>query len=178
MFSFGKMVRGIKSISIYSWYKILYGSRLKMSKVNSIRGGLHIELFPTARCSIGEFLMSRGPLYIKGTDNAEIKIGNHCFFNNNCSITVSDKILIGNNCLFANNLVIIDHDHAIEDGKITSNLVSKPIVIGNNVWCGANVTILKGVSIGDGAIVAAGAVVTKDVQAHSIVGGIPAKKIR
>ena len=53
-----------------------------------------------------------------------------------------------------------------------------PIVVGNNVWIGSHATILKGVTIGDGAIVAAGAVVTKDVPANTIVGGVPAKPIR
>ena len=56
------------------------------------------------------------------------------------------------------------------------SLQSKPSpVIGNDVWVGANVTILKGVSIGDGAVIAAGAVVTKDVEPYAIVGGVPAK---
>ena len=57
-------------------------------------------------------------------------------------------------------------------------MIPAPIIVGKNVWIGSNSTILQGVSIGDGAIVAAGAVVTKDVPANSIVGGIPAKLIR
>jgi acetyltransferase-like isoleucine patch superfamily enzyme len=54
---------------------------------------------------------------------------------------------------------------------------SEPINIGNDVWIGANSTILKGVNIGDGAVIAAGAVVTKDVGAYTIVAGVPARKI-
>lgn len=53
-----------------------------------------------------------------------------------------------------------------------------PVHIGNNVWIGSNVTVLPGVSIGDGAVIAAGAVVTKDVEAYTVVGGVPAKLIR
>ena len=53
-----------------------------------------------------------------------------------------------------------------------------PIIIGNNVWIGASVTVVPGVTIGDNAIIAAGAVVTKDVEANTIVGGVPAKVIR
>jgi len=79
--------------------------------------------------------------------------------------------------MFANNLVIVDHDHKREDGAVTGDLISEPVVIGNNVWCGANVTILKGVTIGDGAVIAVGAVVTKEVEAHSLVGGIPARQL-
>jgi acetyltransferase-like isoleucine patch superfamily enzyme len=57
-------------------------------------------------------------------------------------------------------------------------MTAKPIHIGKKVWLGANVTILQGVTIGENAIVAAGAVVTKDVPANAIVGGVPAKVIK
>lgn len=173
----GKTFMYIKCVCIYASYKVKYKKHIKMSLVNSFRGGVHIELFPNAFCSIGEFLMSRGPLYIKCTEGADIKIGSRCFFNNNCSITAADKIIIGNHCMFANNLVIIDHDHKIENGMVTGDLISKPVIIEDNVWCGANVTILKGVTIGNGAIIAAGAVVTKNVAAQTVVAGVPAKQI-
>ena len=173
-----KVIIGCKSVFTYMKYKILYGSRIQMAKINSLKGRIEIDLFSDAKCRIGNFLMTAGPFYIKCTDKAEITIGDNCFFNHNCSITVVDNVTIGDHCMFANNLVIIDHDHKVEDGRVTGNLISKPIEIGNNVWCGADVAILKGVKIGDGAIVAAGAVVTKDVPAHSVVAGVPAKCIK
>ena len=80
--------------------------------------------------------------------------------------------------MFANNLVIVDHDHKYSSSGITGELVSNEINIGNNVWCGANVTILKGVHIGDGAVIAAGAVVNRDVPAHTVVGGVPARVLK
>lgn len=174
----GKTYMCIKSVCIYMKYKILYGRRIDFYKINSIRGNLLIELHKDAKCSIGKFLMSRGPLYIKCTDGASVKIGNRCFFNNNCSITAAKNIKIGDHCMFANNFVVVDHDHKVIQEVITGELVSKPVVIGNNVWCGANVTVLKGVTIGDNAIIAANAVVTKDVPAKSIVAGVPAKKLK
>lgn len=173
-----KAFMGIKSVCIYSYYKVIYRKRIQLSVINSIRGGVHIELFRGASCSIGKFLMSRGPLYIKCTDGAAVKIGERCFFNNNCSITSAESVQIGDYCMFANNFVIVDHDHKIKDGAVTGELVAKPVCIGDNVWCGANVTILKGVTIGDGAVIAAGAVVNRDVEPHSVVGGIPARKIK
>lgn len=90
-------------------------------------------------------------------------------FYNNCSITSVDCVQIGDNCMFTKNFLIIYHDHKVVNGMVTGELISRPVSIGNNAWCGANVTILKGVTVGDGAIIAAGAVVTKDVEAHSIV---------
>ena len=58
------------------------------------------------------------------------------------------------------------------------NLIPKPVKIGKNVWIGANATILPGVTIGDGAVIAAGALVSKDVEANTVVGGVPAKLIK
>lgn len=66
-------------------------------------------------------------------------------------------------------------NHIFEDSKIRDN---EPIVIGNDVWIGANSIILPGVNIGDGAVIAAGAVVTRDVEPYAIVGGVPAKSIK
>lgn len=173
----GKINRGIKTLYNKIKYKLLYRSRINLKWINSIRGKVLIELLDNSNLSIGNFLMSRGPLYIKGVKEGKISIGDNCFFNHNCSITSAYRVSIGNFCMFANNLVIVDHDHIIENGNLTAELKGKPITIGNDVWVGANVTILKGVNIGDGAIIAAGAVVNKDVEPNTIVAGVPIKKI-
>ncbi|WP_243121155.1 acyltransferase [Clostridium autoethanogenum] len=149
-----------------------------MHPINSLRGKVSIRLGTQSRCSIGNFLMTSGPFYIKCIESSELTIGNKCFFNCNCSITCANKIVIGSNCMFANNFVVVDHDHRIKDGKITANLITQPTFIENNVWCGANVTVVKGVTIGEGAIVAAGSVVTHNVEAHTLVAGVPAKFVK
>ena len=172
-----KVIIGCKSVFTYMKYKILYGSRIQMAKINSLKGRIEIDLFSDAKCRIGNFLMTAGPFYIKCTDKAEITIGDNCFFNHNCSLTAAENIVIGNQCMFANNFVVVDHDHDRKDGKILKELVSAPVKIGNNVWCGANVTVLKGVTIGDGAVIAAGSFVNRDVAAYSVVAGVPARKI-
>lgn len=168
----------IKSIILFVFFKIKYKSYFSISMINSIKGILRVELQKNAKVDIGKFLMTRGPFYIKCINDAELKIGERCFFNHNCSITCAEKILIGNHCMFANNLVIIDHDHKIENGIVSGKLVSEPILIGDYVWCGANVTILKGVKIGDGAVIAAGAVINHDVPSHTMVAGVPARIIK
>lgn len=79
--------------------------------------------------------------------------------------------------MFVNNLVIVDHDHEVGESGVTGTLISKPVVIEDRVWCGANVTIVKGVHIGAGDVIAASAVITKDVPKRAVVAGVPRKVI-
>lgn len=106
-----------------------------------------------------------------------IKMGNNVFINANCCFQDQGGIEIGDNVLIGHHVVMATLDHDIRPAR-RSNLHAGHIVIENDVWIGANATITKGVTIGQGSIVAAGAVVTKDVEAFSIVGGVPAKLIR
>lgn len=97
------------------------------------------------------------------------------------------KLRIGNDVMFGPGVTIVTGDHRIDlpnrtmisvrdNEKLPEN--DQDVIIENDVWIGANVTILKGVTIHTGSVVSAGAVVTKDVEAFSIVGGIPAKLIK
>ncbi len=105
-----------------------------------------------------------------------ITIGQHTFINMGCSFQDWGGITIGDDCLIGHNCTICTINHS-KDPQRRGDMTCVPVKIGNKVWIGANVTILPGVSIGDGAIIAAGAVVTKNVQANTIVAGVPAKVI-
>lgn len=104
-------------------------------------------------------------------------VGERTFINAGCKFQDQGGIVIGDDCLIGHNatLCTINHD---QDPDRRGDMEFRPIRIENKVWLGANVTILPGVTIGEGAIVAAGAVVTKDVAARTIVGGVPAKVIK
>lgn len=158
--------------------KIRTYGKFRATWINSIRGVFKTEIVGSGYIAIGHFLMSKGPLYLKSVKGGKMTIGENVFFNHNCSITCAERIVIGNDCMFANNIVIIDHDHEIGKDGVMETLVSQPILIDDRVWCGANVTITKGVHIGAGAVIGANAVVVTDVEAHSIVAGVPAKKIK
>ena len=86
-------------------------------------------------------------------------------------VTIGDGCQIGHNVVFAT----LNHGLAPEERQTT---YPAPIILGRNVWVGSNATILQGVTIGDNAVIGAGAVVTKDVEANTIVGGVPARFIK
>ena len=106
-----------------------------------------------------------------------IKIGKNVFINFNCTFLDLGGIIIEDNVLIAPNVSLLSEGHPTDPHKRQS-LVPGLVHIKKNVWIGANATILPGVTIGENSIVAAGAVVTKDVPDNSVVGGIPAKTIK
>ncbi len=106
-----------------------------------------------------------------------IHIGENVFINSGCKMQDQGGVYIGNDVLIGHNACILTLNHAKEP-EHRADMYPSPIHIGDKVWIGSNVTVLPGVTIGEGAIVAAGAVVTKDVEANTIVGGIPAKFIK
>ncbi len=105
------------------------------------------------------------------------RFGRDCFVNFGCTflalggITIEDGAFIGPHCVLAT-------EYHPEDPATRHSLLTKPIVVGRNVWLGADVKVLAGVTIGENAIVAAGSVVTKDVPANMVVAGSPARIIR
>ena len=129
-----------------------------------------LEINDGAQISLGNnsSMMSGGT--IVAFENSSITIGNNVLLNNNCEIYSSDKITIGDDTVISNNCVIRDCDIHKTVGKINH----KPIIIGKHVWIGTNCIILKGVTIGDGAVIGAGSIVTKDVPSRAMVAGNPA----
>lgn len=106
-----------------------------------------------------------------------ITVGKGVFINSCCCFQDQGGITIGDGTLIGHNVVFATLNHAFEPSK-RSDIQPKPIVIGRNVWIGSHATILPGVTIGDNSVIAAGAVVTKDVPSNVIAGGVPAKIIK
>lgn len=106
-----------------------------------------------------------------------IHVGENVFINACCHFQDHGGVTIGDGCQIGHNVVFATLNHGLqpEERGIT---YPAPIVLGKNVWVGSNSTILQGVTIGDNAVIAAGAVVTKDVEAGTIVGGVPARFIK
>jgi acetyltransferase-like isoleucine patch superfamily enzyme len=149
-----------------------------------IRGGSGCKLIIGNDSIISAYISFERPM-------ASISIGNQTFIGKSYIVAAS-SISIGNNVLISSGVTIVDHNsHSIcyserasdvldwgNGQKDWSNVICKPVYISDKSWIGFNAIVLKGVTIGEGAIVGAGAVVTKDVAPWTIVGGNPAKIIR
>jgi acetyltransferase-like isoleucine patch superfamily enzyme len=128
------------------------------------RGTLHIE---------GDFSIYSGATVTIG-EGATLTLGSG-YINGDASISCFVDVRFGKGVAVGPELMLIDDDrHQLSGTRGTAG----PIVIGDHVWLGSRVTVLKGVTIGDGAIIAAGSVVTKDVPAGELWGGVPAHAIR
>ncbi|MCA0970859.1 sugar O-acetyltransferase [Halobacillus litoralis] len=106
-----------------------------------------------------------------------IEVGKNVFINSGCRFQDQGGITIGDGSLIGHNVVLATLNHDMNPEK-RSTLHPARITIGTNVWIGANATVLPGVTIGDGEVIAAGAVVTKDVESNVVAGGVPAKPLK
>lgn len=137
----------------------------------------HLTMLANSVLSIsGSVTLHRGTNIVLH-DGAHLSIGNQTYLNG-ASVDCSQEVTIGEYCAIAEGVKIMDNSfHPITKNGITKPSIA-PVRIGNKVWIATNAIILPGVAIGDGAIVAAGAVVNKNVPARSIVAGVPAKVVK
>lgn len=105
---------------------------------------------------------------------AKLILGRNSYINSDCKIRCRNEIKIGNKCAISHDFTVMDSDFH----KINGKDLSKPVIIEDHVWIGTRVTVLKGVTIGEGSIVAAGSVVTKDIPPRCMAAGVPAKVIK
>ena len=188
---------------LYSW-KSLAWARMKRIEIRSywlcsafkqchrsVRFGKIGEIQGAKNISIGEgswfsdwFYLTAWNSYGEKEMEPELTIGAHCIFGSFNHISCTNSIIVGDYCMTGKWVTITDNSHGRTDADSLDvppahrDIVSKgPVIIGKNVWIGDKATILPGVKIGDGAVIAANAVVTKDVPAKCVVAGSPARPI-
>ncbi len=161
------------------WWGVKTGINAKFS------GKCHFKRYPKSTISIGnncEFLsrpnsnligINRPCMISTLTEEAVIEIGDNCGFSGTV-IGAFCKIKIGNNVRCGANTLITDSDWHSDDPRVGP---SKPVIIGNNVWLGINVVVLKGVEIGENTLIGANSLVTKNIPANVIAAGNPCKEI-
>lgn len=160
------------------------GKNFRIKKDFSIYNPQYIEIGMNFR-SLERFRIEAIDKFGNQKFTPSIKIGNNVNFNTDIHIGCVNSIIIGDNCLFGSRIFISDHNHGetteemLQIFPMKRPLVSKgSIVIKNNVWVGEGVAIMPNVIFGENCIIAANAVVTKDVPPNCIAAGVPAKIIK
>ncbi len=144
-------------------------------------GWLRVRLLRAGGLAIGARSMVGGRLRLAGglDPASRVRIGDDCFINDGCRFDTSAPITIDDGAYLGHDVAVLTSSHDLGPPERRAGTFScAPIHIGRGVWIGARAVLLPGVTIGDGAVVAAGAVVTASVSANLVVGGVPARELR
>jgi len=142
---------------------------------------LRTKILRLAGIAIGEATTIGGALSVHGggRPSSRITIGSNCWINDACVLDASAQITIGDRVAFGQGVMILTNTHHLGPSTYRAGpLTAVPVVVEHGVWVGARSTILPGVTIGAGAIVAAGALVNRSVPANTLVAGVPARHVR
>lgn len=139
-----------------------------------------VDIPATANIRLGSQVRLGKDVYLGVWPSGQITVGDNSYLGRWTIVLAHARVSIGSDCLIAPGCHITDVNHGIAPGRLIrlQELDSAGITIGNDVWIGAGCSILPGVTIGDGAVIGARAVVTKDIPPNAIAVGIPAKVVR
>jgi acetyltransferase-like isoleucine patch superfamily enzyme len=157
-----------------------YGSRLKLDGFAFIGPRVTLQIGPKARVELGRWSWIGHGTKIRCHEGV-VSIGAKTVLGQECTINAYQHVSIGRECVIADRVMLIDFDHGMVevDRPIREQgIYKRDVYVGNNVWIGYGACILRGVTVGDNAVIGTSAVVTKDVPANAIVGGVPARIIR
>jgi acetyltransferase-like isoleucine patch superfamily enzyme len=148
-------------------YKLIYFQNIK-SSIFSLQANSRIEIFnEKSRVLIGKFVFIRKNASIRIDFEGTLNIAENVFINDNCNINCVNKISIGKNSKIAPNVCINDHDHNYKKNS-SDHLVRGEVTIGENVWIGSNVVILRDTHIGDNCVIAAGSIVKGNIPPNTL----------
>jgi acetyltransferase-like isoleucine patch superfamily enzyme len=146
-----------------------------------VHGNL-LEALLEGRLEIGSNTLFEPNVWITAPAPARVRIGSGTFLNLGVTIAALELVEIGDHCMFANGCFITDANHRVSDPELPitwQGFVGKgPTRIADNVWCGANVVVTSGVTIGERCVIGANSVVTTDIPPFSIAAGAPARLIK
>lgn len=188
IFRLGRKIRRIIGNLKYSFYQVIfnhvtYGRNIEVNGIFylNLKGDVKIgDNIKFNNHTVFNFAGIKRPTSISVSKDASLIIGDNCGFSGT-AIYCSEQIIIGRNCLFGVNTSIWDtdfHDINRRFPDDVNNTKTKPIIIQDNVFIGANTIVLKGVNIGEGAVIGANSVVTHNIEAFTINAGNPCKRIK
>ena len=141
-----------------------------------------LEALLEGRLEIGRDTLLEPGVWITAPGAARVRIGSGSFLNLGVMVAALELVEIGDHCMFANGCFISDADHRFDDATrpVTSQGFTTvgPTRVGDNVWCGANVVVTSGVTIGERCVIGANSVVTSDIPPFSVAAGAPASVLR
>jgi acetyltransferase-like isoleucine patch superfamily enzyme len=143
-------------------------------------GGLELQIAPRGRIAFGRFVWLGHGTKIRCHEGT-VEIGHKTVLGQECTISAYERVRIGEQCVNADRAMFIDFDHGVVEVERPirgQGIYTRAVEVGSNVWIGYGACILRGVHVGDNAIVGTNSVVTKDVPANAVVAGIPARIIR
>jgi acetyltransferase-like isoleucine patch superfamily enzyme len=166
----------------YLWRRLLTpaGWRWRSDGPFFLGRGLELKIEPAGEIRFGRFVWIGDGTKIRCHEGA-VEIGAKTVMGQECTISAYQHVRIGEECVIADRAMFIDFDHGIVEVERPIRLqgiYKRDVEVGNNVWIGYGACILRGVSVGDNSVIGTNSVVTKDVPANAVVGGIPARIIR
>ena len=166
----------------YLWRRLLTraGRRWRTDGLLFLGRGLELEIGRQGRVDFGRFVWIGDGTKVR-CHEGRVEIGEKTVMGQECTISAYQHVSIGEQCILADRVMLIDFDHNVAEVERpirVQGIYKRDVRVGNNVWIGHAAQIMRGVSVGDNAIVGAGAVVTKDVPANAVVGGVPARVLR
>ena len=166
----------------YLWRRYLTASGRRFRTDGPVFFGKHLQLQIAKRAELrlGRFAWIGDGTKIRCHEGV-VEIGPKTVFGQECTISAYQRVRIGEGCVIADRAMFIDFDHGVTEVERPirhQGIYKRDTIIGSNVWIGYNACFLRGVRVGDNSIVGTNSVVTKDVPANAVVGGVPARIIR
>src|SRR5215203_7388142 len=167
-------------IARWAWLKLRWRGRLETDGLCFVGPGVTFEIGKGASVRLGRWSWIGHGTKIRAHEGC-VEIGAKTVMGQECTISAFQHVSVGRECVVADRVMLIDFDHGsveVERPIRLQGIYKRDVNVGHNVWLGYGACILRGVTVGDNAIVGTNAVVTKDVPQNAVVGGIPAHVLR
>jgi acetyltransferase-like isoleucine patch superfamily enzyme len=163
-----------------AWLKLRWRGRLKTDGIAFVCPDVTFEIGPNAVVHLGRWSWLGHGTKVRAHDG-EVRIGAKSVLGQECTISAFQHVSIGRECIVADRVMLIDFDHGmveVERPIRTQGIYKRDVRVGHNVWIGYGACILRGVTVGDNAVIGTSAVVNRDIPANAVAGGVPARVIR
>jgi acetyltransferase-like isoleucine patch superfamily enzyme len=162
------------------WLKLRFRGRLKTDGIAFVCPGVTFEIGKGATVHLGRWSWLGHGTKVRSHEG-EVRIGAKSVLGQECTISSFQHVSIGRECIVADRVMLIDFDHGVveQDRPIRAQgIYKRDVNVGHNVWIGYGACILRGVTVGNNAIIGTSSVITKDVPDDAVVGGVPARVLR